>query len=337
MRARERVTRAIEFLQPDHLPLRFASDPERSDYVSLKLDPPAGWQPARPGLDEWGCYWQAHAVTSRGQVTGHPLEDWSALERYAFPDPDTPGRFASGMALAAQCKDRYLVGSVGIMGLNLLTFLRGFENLMVDLLTERESVDYLLQRILAFMKGIAAGWARVGAQAVSVADDLGTEQGTLIHPDLWREIFQPVYTDCCAYVHSLGMHAVLHSCGNVWDIIGDLIEAGFDVLNLEQPRVFGLERLGATFAGRVCFLTNPDSQTVLPSATPAEVAAETELVVRTLATEAGGIIGNADCTWNHGYVPTANLEAMAETFEALRARPWGDWPPRFGLAALGRD
>jgi len=344
MNARERVIRTIEFRHPDHLPLRFASDPERSDLVGLGYGRADGWKPevhvagstrlsqaaailkaSRAGLDEWGCFWQEHEFTSWGQVRGHPLADWSALDSYTFPDPEAPGRFDDSAARAARYQDRYLVGSIGIMGLNRLFFLRGFENLMVDLLAEPEKIGWLADRVFAFMTGIASKWAEVGVQAVDVADDLGTEQGTMISPALFRSFFKPRYADFCTHCHRLGLHTILHSCGNVWEIIGDLIECGFDVLNLEQPRVFGLERLAATYAGKVCFLTNPDSQVTIPVASPAEVAAETELVVKMLATDAGGIIGNADCTWNHGYTPPENLEAMARTFERLRGCPWGEW------------
>ena len=97
------------------------------------------------------------------------------------------------------------------------------------------------------------------------------------------------------------------------------------MLNLEQPNVFGLERLGREFAGKVCFLTNPYSQTTIPIKSPAEVAAETRQVVQALTTEKGGLIANADCTWNHGYTPPENLAAMAQAFEDMRQRPWGAW------------
>ena len=348
MEPRERVRRAIEFDHPDHLPLQFHSDVQRSDVVGVGYAPAAGWTHAAPpespaaepgrlseaaaalkasraGLDEWGCFWQEHEFTSWGQVRGYPLADWSALDSYHFPDAAAPGRFDAAPERIAQYPDRYLTGGIGIMGLNRMFFLRGFENLMVDLLAEPERAAWLADKVFAFSTGIAGAWGELGVQAVSIADDLGTEQGTMISPALFRSFFKPRWAEFCGFCHARNLRVFLHSCGNVWDIIPDLIEAGFDVLNLEQPRVFGLERLGQEFAGKVCFLTNPDSQTIIPLATPAEVAAETRLVVKTLTTSAGGMIGNADCTWNHGYVPRENLAAMAEAFEDMRRRPWGAW------------
>jgi uroporphyrinogen decarboxylase len=349
MNGRERVLRSIEFRHPDHLPLRYAHLPDISDSIGLGADPPRDWQPPattpdgrilrpsdghRPkstteplgwGIDEWGCLWEDHEITGLGQMKQAPLQSWDALDTYVFPDPEAPGRFDRARAVAARYPDRFLAGSIGLMGFNRLFFLRGFENLMVDLLAEPEKIGALADRVFDYMMGIASGFARVGVQAVGFGDDLGTEQGTMISPALFRSFFKPRFAAFCAHAHKLGMHTELHSCGNVWEIIPDLIECGFDVLNLEQPRVFGLKRLGAAFAGKVCFLTNPDSQTTLPVASPHAVAAETIELVRALTTDAGGLIANADCTWNHGYTPKDNLAAMAETFEALRRRPWGDW------------
>jgi len=320
MNGRERVTRAIEFRYPDRLPLRYASDPERSDYINLRVSPPPGWTPAAHGLDEWGCLWQQHPVTSLGQVKGHPLGSWDDLATYQFPDAHAPGRFDEAIRQAERYRDRYLVGSVGLTGFDRLLFLRGFENLMVDLLTAPDRVVHLAERVMQYECDLVSIFARIGVQAVSFADDLGTEQGLMISPPLWRALFKPLYRRQFEHAHSLGLHVVFHSCGNIWDIMGDLIEIGVDVLNVEQPRIFGLDRLAAAYGGKVCFLTNPDSQRVLPVATPEEVEAETERVVEALSTAAGGLIGNADCTWDHGGTPSPNLEAMSRAFQRIRNR-----------------
>ena len=320
MNARERVIRAIEFGYPDRLPLRYDTSRQRADYISLPTGRPAGWQPARPGLDEWGCYWEQQTGPSLGQVKGNPLADWDALADYVVPDPHAPGRLDEARRIAAEYPDRYLSGDLGLTGFNRAFYLRGFENLMVDLLTAPDRVQALTRQVMSYENGLAVEYAHLGAQAVAFGDDLGTETGLMMNPALWRQVFKPLYREQFAYVHSLGLHVVFHSCGNVWDILGDLIEIGVDVLNLQQVQVFGLDRLAATYAGKVCFESNPDSQRVLPVASPEVVEAETERVVNALSLPSGGLIGIADCTWNAGTTPPANLAAMARAFEALRYR-----------------
>jgi uroporphyrinogen-III decarboxylase len=117
------------------------------------------------------------------------------------------------------------------------------------------------------------------------------------------------------------MHVLLRSCGDVWDVIPDLIEIGVDVLNVEQPLVFstaelnGIDRLAQHFGGRVCFCTNVDSQRTLISGTPEEVEAEVGHLIRALARPEGGFIPLADCGKDHRIVPEANVTAMSDAFE----------------------
>ena len=97
-------------------------------------------------------------------------------------------------------------------------------------------------------------------------DDWGTENALFIHPQKWREIFKPRYKEQFELSHNLGMKVFFHSCGYVWDIIGDLIEIGIDIINLEQPLVFsrekisGIDRLAKRFGGtqRESLLPVPD-------------------------------------------------------------------------------
>ena len=57
------------------------------------------------------------------------------------------------------------------------------------------------------------------------------------------------------------MHAWMHSCGHVNDIVGEWIDCGLDVVNLQQPRNLGIEEIGARYRGKICFetpLRHPD-------------------------------------------------------------------------------
>ena len=90
----------------------------------------------------------------------------------------------------------------------------------------------------------------------------------MIQPELWRQFFKERYREQFQLAHSLGMKVFFHSCGQVYDIIPDLIEIGTDLLNLNQPDLFGIEKLGQEFGGRVCFVCPVDHQTVAIHGTP---------------------------------------------------------------------
>ncbi|NLG28637.1 MAG: hypothetical protein GX557_12055, partial [Chloroflexi bacterium] len=208
-------------------------------------------------------------------------------------------------------------------GFTRLMALRGYLNLMCDLRWEPAFVHDLAARVFAWEAEVIAEYARRGVHGIWLADDLGTEHGTMMHPDTWREFLMPHYAAQARLVHSLGMDYLLHSCGDVWDIIPDLIDLGFDLLNLEQPLLFstpernGIDRLAQAFGGRVCFCTNVDSQRTLINGTPAQVVAEAEHIVRALNRPEGGLIPLADCGQDQRIVPLPNIAAMAATFWRL--------------------
>jgi len=88
MTSREIVACAIEFRRPPRLPFWQHEDPAAPDDVCdiWEMDrAEAGWFFDHPGVDDWGCRWERTEVDNMGQVTGHPLAEWSALHTYRPP------------------------------------------------------------------------------------------------------------------------------------------------------------------------------------------------------------------------------------------------------------
>ncbi|MCC6444998.1 MAG: hypothetical protein IT210_16270 [Armatimonadetes bacterium] len=324
MISKERVKRAIHFDYPDRLPLLFRSDPERSDIIGVGYGRLDGWRPLRENEDEWGCVWDNLIGTGIGQVVEHPLADWKRLESYRFPSACDETRFRGIAAVVSQYPDRYIAASLGISGFTIMMFLRGFENLLADLCESPERVDFLADAIFAFEAEIIEAYAGRGIDGVWLYDDWGTETALMIRPDMWRRVFKPRYREQFRLIHERGMDVIFHSCGQVWDIIPDLIEIGADMLNLEQPLVFGsadedgASRLDREFGGKVAFCTNPDSQKMLPCARPEEIRAEAARLVRILSRPEGGFIPLADCGKDHHTLPPENVEAMIRAFVELQ-------------------
>jgi hypothetical protein len=97
MSSYEVVRRAIEFEGPERLPLHFLLNTERSDVVHVNWNSPGvGNRNLREAYDEWGCLWVRPQLDNMGQVKGHPLADWNALDHYRWPNPDNPA-FYEGM------------------------------------------------------------------------------------------------------------------------------------------------------------------------------------------------------------------------------------------------
>ncbi|MCL4466849.1 MAG: hypothetical protein M1389_12635 [Chloroflexi bacterium] len=331
MNSRERVVRAIEFGGPDRLPviynilpgfalsyprelaelqLRYPSDFAETGYVEFNEYTREIGVGER---DPWGALWVRYVDANKGQIVEHPLDDWSRLDDYRFPDPLEAGDWSRAPAtLARNAGEKYVLVD-GDTLFQRMFYLRGFENLMVDIQEEPPALYYLRDRIVDFMLRKMEKWLDYPVDCFRFRDDWGTQNQLFINPAKWRKIFKPAYKRLFDAVHSAGKHVFFHSDGDIFAIIPDLIELGADVLN-PQPAAIGLDRLGAAFAGKICFLGDIDRQTVLPFGAPEEVETYVRLEASSLGTERGGYIGDGELGAD---VPPANAEALYRAFSRV--------------------
>jgi len=323
MQSKELVRRAIEFKTPSRIPLDIRSDPKKSDIITIEYAPSREWQPKKENEDEWGCRWEklAETGTQKGQVRRHPLASWDDFNRYRFPDPHAEGRFEDAKEMILKYKDRFTLGSLGVSGLYKLVALRGFENVFTDIYLEPLKFSQLADKVFEFEQKIIKGFGKLNVDGIIIFNDWGTENALLIRLQKWREIFKPRYKNQFELIHNLGMKVFFHSCGYVWDIIGDLIEIGADVINLEQPLIFstektnGIDRLAKNFGGKICFECCADQQRVLGQGSKEEVVQETKHLMQSLGKYNGGFIALADGGGALGVVPEENIRVMAQVFE----------------------
>jgi uroporphyrinogen decarboxylase len=252
-----------------------------------------------------------------GQPKDHPLKSWDDLDAFRPPDPDAPGRFEALPALIAQNRDKYLIGDLVITGFNIVTFLRGFENTMEDMVLEPEYFARLLDMVFAYESRIADHFLAHGVDAIYYGDDFGSQQNLLMSPALWRQFIRPRYEKQFARVHAAGKHVYFHCCGQISEILPDLIAIGADVLNLNQPDIFGIDAL-AGYKGQVCFNCPVDHQTVAIRGTRDEIRAYVKRLYERLGGPEGGFFGYIEEYSSIG-MSAANYAAIQEAFEDLKA------------------
>ncbi len=292
MTSREIVYRAIEFRDPPRTPIIYCNrDFEDSDVIGAGPAAAAGWEPSEPGMTEFGYVWESLDATM-GQPHARPLADWDRIDDYVPPDPHAPGRFDALPAWCEQEKDRFRIcsASVAITGFNNATFLRGYEEFMMDLALHPDRVERLLDIVFGFEDAIIDEVCKFDFDCIKFGDDWGTQHGLMVSLDTWRKFFRPRYADQFARIHAAGKKVWFHSCGDVHSILGDFIDIGVDVLELLQPDVFGIDRLADEFGGKVCFCCSVDHQRVAVPGTKDEIFAYAEKLVKRLGAFDGGFI-----------------------------------------------
>ena len=321
MNPKELVYRAIEFRNPPRLPITYCNrDFESSDTLGTGVLPAADFTPSEPGMTEWGYVWHTLDGTM-GQPSTHPLSDDAALATYRPPDPYAPGRFADLPNFIAQNQNKFLRFGMGITGFNTATFLRGFDQLLMDLYTAPEIAEQVLDHVFGFENGIIKQAVQYDVDAICFGDDWGTQRGLMIAPALWRKLFLPRYAGQFALIRQAGKKVWFHSCGNVHAIIGDLIEIGVDVLELLQPDIFGVEQLASEFGGKVCFCCSVDHQRRAVSGTRDEIFTYARLLRDKLGAFNGGFIGYIEDYASLG-MSEQNYQWIRQAFHGLN----GDMP-----------
>ena len=317
MTSRELCRRAIEFRNPDRLPMSYPSF-DVLDLALFPYTPPKGWTPCEPGADEWRAVWKKTDVENMGQMVEHPIRDWADLDSYTFPDPDIDSRYDYMEERLALYPDVYAT----VIADTVLTLweryysLRGFTQSLADLCEYPREMSALLDRVLEFHVGIARNIKRRFKGRMDgflVSDDWGTETTTLVAPPIWREFFKERYRKLCDAIHGAGMHAILHTDGRINELIPDFIDVGFDALNLHSPTVVGIEEIGREFAGKIAFVPCIDIQRTFATGTPADVRAEAKLLLEHWGTREGGIIPTEYDRVSVG-APEENLAAAYKAF-----------------------
>jgi uroporphyrinogen decarboxylase len=235
-------------------------------------------------VDEFGIRWsmpddQPYYM----DITHHPLAQASIddVRGYPFPRGDDPSRFAGlrDRALAIRNETPYAVVS-GISGVvyEICWYLRGLEQWFMDMVTQPEFCEALLDQTLKFWMDWFRLFLDEAADAVDVimiGDDLTGQTGPLFRPEFYRHVVRPRHRELVQYIRSRTDAKIwYHTCGACTEYIPDLLDNGIHALNPVQISAANMDPadLKARFGDRLVFWGGAiDAQYVLPAAAPETV------------------------------------------------------------------
>lgn len=273
--------------------------------------------------DEWGVKWREidTGLTVYRELAESPLADATLadLEDYPWwPDPLDPDRWVGVRETAEQLyhgTDYAVVGCPGFNGVwERACYLCGFERMFSSLVLEPEFVHALLRR-LTTLSVVALGrfleLAGPYIQVIKMGDDLGSQQGPLMSPRLYRGLIKPYHAELFGFVHQrTAARVFLHTCGSVYRLLPDLVDVGVDILNPVQVSAAEMDtrRLKAEFGDRLSFWGAIDTQHILPYGTPEDVACEVERRIADLGPGGGYVLASVHNV--QADVPVENLLTM---------------------------
>ena len=269
------------------------------------------------GFDWWGAGWDT-------QTEGYwhafaPLAETDDLAKFRWPDPNEPGLLEGATKSLAGDQGRHFTApNFGMCLFERAWSLRGFDALLMDLVEQPEWVAELLDRITEIQVAVARRFVRLGVDGGYFGDDYGAQRGMLFSPAIWRQLFKPRLARMFAVFREAGLPVILHSDGDIWAILPDLVDIGLTCLNPVQPEVLEHGRLFREFGRHLSFYGGISTQTVMPSGAPAQIKAATTACIRELAPDNTGLILGPSHRMQSD-IPVQNVAVMLEAFPAERA------------------
>lgn len=175
---------------------------------------------------------------------------------------------------------------------------------IVEAVTERV-VDYYVAASEKFFQGLGDR-----ADVMFFGNDFGTQLDLFISPESFREFVLPSFKRLIAVGKKYNKLIMLHSCGSIYRIIPDLIDAGVDILHPLQAQAVGMSAENLKqYKNELAFVGGIDAQTFFVNATPQQVKDEVHRVRDILGL---GIVISPSHEAILPNVPAENIVAMAQ-------------------------
>lgn len=248
---------------------------------------------------------------------------WAAMKMSPWHLADQPGFWKDlrgGVKRLRESSDRALIIGLGCNLFEWGSFLRRMDNFLMDIYLDPVNVERLLDALMqVHMEKLSRVCEAVGdlVDFAKFGDDLGMDTGPFMEPEVYRTLFKPRHKMLCEFVKkNSSMHTYLHSCGSIYSLIPDLLDAGFEVLNPVQTNAAGMDPavLKQEFGKEVTFWGGGiDTRSVLNFGTPRQVKDQVKERLEIFAKDGGYVFNTV-----HNILPEVPPENIVAMFEAVK-------------------
>jgi uroporphyrinogen decarboxylase len=347
MTHRERVLLCLDHQKPDRVPLNGLFRPEvwdklkkhfqteeageiedrlGIDFKSVGMHPPPAFR-ERAVQTNWGALvslgdgtfeteWGVRLTVGQNspymRYVSCPLADEARLDGYKFPPLDAPGQWDGVAESVTKLKRRYMVAG------GVWTFFRhawdlcGMQNWLMHLVEPGPFVVRLLDRLLEYKLEQTRRLAQAGIDIFSVGGDIAMHQRLFMQPDTWRRHFKWRDARLIEEARRYGVrHFFFHTDGNLTEVMDDLIEVGFTIIDPIQPECMDPYEVKDRWGDRITLHGTISAQHTLPFGTVEDVRQEVQERIERCGRNGGLVIAPNNVVQYD--VPLENLLALYET------------------------
>lgn len=190
-----------------------------------------------------------------------PITTWEEFHSYPWPDPERASTRSLEWLSEHLPEDMCIIGSGGFAHFaELLSWLMGYESLCFALYDQRDLVKAIADRLLSIYRVVLARMLRFErVKIIWGSDDMGFRSGPLMSPADLREFVFPGHRLMADMSHAAGRPYLLHSCGNLSQIIDELIDdVGIDAKHSFEDTIEDVCEAKRTYGRRIALLGGID-------------------------------------------------------------------------------
>lgn len=240
--------------------------------------------------------------TTTKDIEEYPMSDREADYRYEGKDKHVSDIHKKGYAVCAWVGHTF----------ESAWQIRGMEDMLMNFYDNPKLAHTLLERIAE--KNIVASrkFTEAKVDIVMLGDDVGTQTGMMMSPDIWREFLKPRLERQIKAAKDVNPDVLTwyHSDGNIEVIIPDLIEIGLDILNPVQPECMDPVMIKNKYGDELSFWGAIGTQSTMPFGTPQDVKDVVKNMIEKVGHDGGLVLAPTHVL--EPEVPWENIDAFVE-------------------------
>ncbi len=195
----------------------------------------------------------------------------------------------------------------------------GMETALMNMVIQPDMVEAVNEKIMEFyLKANEIFYEATQGKlhAVVIGNDMGSQRGLILSPDLIRRFVIPGAKKLVAQAHSYGVKVIYHSCGSIFEIIPDLFAAGVDAIHPVQAlaKNMDIDTIHKTYGHLGAFCGAVDTQKLLVEGTRQDIFNKVKRIRQHFPT---GLIISPSHEAILPDIPPANIEALFEAATCL--------------------
>ena len=238
-----------------------------------------------------------------------PIMSWDDFEHFPWPS-NIPAINLMSRTMAKRVPDGMKVMAIPGGVFEWTTWLMGMVPFSYALADQPDLVDAIIVKVASLIKRVVEDiMQEPNVGGIFMGDDLGFYSGTFVAPKVLREKFLPRTREIVEATHAAGGVFVLHSCGNMYAVMEDIIAMGVDAKHSFEDKIVPVEEAHAKWGDRIGMIGGVEMDT-LAQGTEDEVRKRTRRILEACAAKGRYVLGTGNSVAN--YIPIKNYQTMLD-------------------------